>query len=93
MLTQDSADSTLTIAPPPFFARTGAKARATTSGPKKLVSSSARAATSPSSPRKPEPREDAGIVDTRVTSPSACAAAATSSGLVTSSGIGSTPAR
>ncbi len=63
MFTHDSADSTLTIAPPPFFAGIGAKARLINRGPKKLVSNSARTGEQPVVAEKARAARDAGIVD------------------------------
>ena len=63
MFTQLSADSTLTIAPPPFFARIGAKARLSSSGPKKLVSNSARSAVDAVVAEERRAARDAGVVD------------------------------
>jgi hypothetical protein len=74
--TQDSTESTFTTAPPPLRASTGANALVTFTGPKKLVSISARAAFSDGPSSDPPPAIPA-LSIRRVTSGASSAAAAT----------------
>src|SRR2546421_509409 len=87
----ESTDRTFTMAPPPFAARTGAKARLTASGPNTLVSNSSRPPARASSASTPVPVEMPALLITSVTSWAKAAAAATSSGEVMSSATGTTP--
>ena len=90
-LIQLATDSTLRIAPPPWAASTGAKAWLRRSGPKKLVSSCARADSMLSAERKPPTAAMPALLISSVTSVQRLAAAATSSARVTSSRRASTP--
>ena len=82
---QLAIESTLMIAPPPFFARTGAKARAMRSGPTKFTSNCSRAASTAPWARPPPGLAMPALLMSRLTFPATRAAATASSSLVTSS--------
>lgn len=92
MLTHESTERTLMMAPPPFALSTGANARLIASGPNTFVSNSRRAISIASSARDPVPVPIPALFTISVTSPQRSAAAATSSSDVTSSCTGTTPA-
>ena len=87
----ESTDSMLTSAPPPFRRRTGAKARAIRIEPKKFVSISARAASTAPSANDAELRRMPALFTTMETSRQVRAAIAMSSPSVTSSGTAMRP--
>ena len=88
--TNDSTDRTFTSAPPPLSRRTGANAWAICIGPKKFVSSSARAASTAPGASDGKRRPMPALLTTMETSPHERAAAAMSSALFTSSRTGIT---
>jgi hypothetical protein len=89
--TRPRIDARFTIAPPPFFARTGANARLNWTGPNTLVSNSSRIAARSGAPITGAYRFTPALLTSTSTSGHLAASAAIWSAWVTSSCTGTTP--